>query len=869
MHPRIQFHKAFLLKVAALVLSAPGLAQAQVAQTATPIILPSGACGQSLGLTHIYMLPVDQVAPEAQVLSMARHEPQFLEFRVTGPITLRLETSSAETDYADSFLTLFDAAGDVLGFDDDSAGNLNALLELSVTPGTYCAQVRMLGEPAQGPVDVTLDFQVIGAGGGGAQIGEIFAGDRTLPCGDPARTRIAGRLAPGFGNLGFDSAVPVGASQDWVIVLAQAMSLRIATGGDEFDTVLTLRDAARRLIAENDDGSDLSRNSLIEETLAAGEYCLSVSGYAETGGNARLEIIETEGLEGGDAGDAGAGGGQIGDGGQIVGGGGQIDGGGSDGGTMGGTGFAAGGPCGDLARTLSLGRIGQGFGNVQTSGTVALNEAQDWILSLADPLDLRLEATSDGIDTLLALYDTGGTLLDENDDGFESGTGSRIVRSLGAGDYCISVQDYFGSDGSFQLAAYEESSGGGSIGGGQIGGGTSAGGAFAANDPCGDPSNTLYLGALGRGFMQSLAQGSVPGNGTSHFAADLNGPLDLTVAARSGAFDTVLSIYDAAGTLIAENDDGVDTGTDSEVVSGFMAGPVCFAVRGFGGVGGPFELAVVEEGGSGGGSGDTGGGGATGGGGISGGGFGDVDRGGEMAGPSGPCGDLAVTADIGSLRAGFGTMSFAMEVAPEGVSNLRFTVEDLPTVRIETMQADFDTILDIYRGAEMIETNDDSIEGGTGSMITAALVPGEYCASVRGFAGEGGQLSLVVSEPGAVREAVLDMPGPDSGIAFADLGTLDAAGLSQNAFAAEGDSWVMFDLAAPITVSVRAINVTGPFSLGLFDAATGAQIDAVAGAGGMVLGEIDAALGAGRYAVGVAPDRAFDAGMRRIEISAE
>lgn len=862
MSQRSCFHAA-LVTAAVLgpgLLVLPSGAQAQGLQEATPMVLPVGACGQALGLTHIFTLPVDQIAPAAPVLDMARNEARFVEFRLSQAAALRLETRLPANADADPVLTLYDSTGSVVEYDDDGAGDLNALLDIAVDPGTYCAQVRMLRSAPHDPVPVTLDFRVNGAGGGGAQIGAGFAGDPALPCGDPARTQIAGLLSPGFGRAGFDGTVPAGGSQDWVIALNAPMSLRLEASDAKLDTVLTLRDAARSVVAENDDGPEMGTGSMIVETLTPGEYCISVAGYADTGGSARLEIFEAAASGGGAGGGAG-----------------QIDGGGSGGVAGGGTGFAASGPCGDASRTLLLGRIGRGFGSVGAGGTVPDDGTQDWILSLADPLELRLEATADGVDTVLSLHDTSGSLLDENDDGMDIGTDSRIDRSLAAGDYCLSVRGFGGGGGEVRVAAYETPAGGG-VGGGQIGGGAIGGGSvegggvtggavFAAGDPCGDPAMTQDLGTLGSGFLQRFAQGNVPPDGTSHVAAVLAGPLDLTVSATSGAFDTVLSIHDATGRLIAENDDGPGTGTDSEIVTALQAGPVCFSVRGFGGSSGAFELAILED--------DAASQGGAGSGAIGGVGGGDVEGGTGIAEAQGPCGDAAVTAPIGSLMPGFGSMSFALQVDSEGASNLLFDVTAAQTLRIETTDTDFDTILELYRGATLLDENDDSPEGGTDSLLTSSLTPGEYCASVRGFAGEGGSLTLIVSEPGAggqgggSQDAGFRMPGADSGIVMVDLGTLGAGVLELNDFTAQGESWIVFDVAAPASASVRAINMTGSFRLGLFDADTGAPMGAEDGWGGIEPAIVEAMLPAGRYAVGVAPDNAFAAGPRRIEIVAD
>lgn len=63
-----------------------------------------------------------------------------------------------------------------------------------------------------------------------------------------------------------------------------------------------------------------------------------------------------------------------------------------------------------------------------------------------------LQATSGELDTVLELYDGGGSLLIENDDYPGMGTDSRIDALLDPGDYCVLVRGFADSEGPFTLA---------------------------------------------------------------------------------------------------------------------------------------------------------------------------------------------------------------------------------------------------------------------------------------------------------------------------------------------------------------------------------------------------------------------------------
>jgi hypothetical protein len=71
--------------------------------------------------------------------------------------------------------------------------------------------------------------------------------------------------------------------------------------------------------------------------------------------------------------------------------------------------------------------------------------------------------------------------------------------------------------------------------------------------------------------------------------------VDLQLDARSFDLDTVLEIYDGAGLLVAENDDGPD-GTNSRIETALSPGDYCVTVRGYDDNVGSFDLSLVLAG---------------------------------------------------------------------------------------------------------------------------------------------------------------------------------------------------------------------------------------------------------------------------------
>jgi hypothetical protein len=186
------------------------------------------------------------------------------------------------------------------------------------------------------------------------------------------------------------------------------MGLGIDLASGEFDTVLEIFDATGGQVGSNDDFS--GTDSRIEQALSAGDYCVRARSFDGADGRFSLALSEADVAP------------------PAL-------------------------PCGDPARTgvLAAG-FGPGSGPAQVRGEVPADLLQGWFsLNLGSAADLRIDARSASIDTVLELYDAAGWQIDGNDDG-PDGTDSRLEIALDPGDYCVVVRGYGDAAGPFDLS---------------------------------------------------------------------------------------------------------------------------------------------------------------------------------------------------------------------------------------------------------------------------------------------------------------------------------------------------------------------------------------------------------------------------------
>ncbi|MCU0906943.1 MAG: DVUA0089 family protein [Rhodobacteraceae bacterium] len=581
--------------------------------------------------------------------------------------------------------------------------------------------------------------------------------------------------------------------------------LYLRTDNSVADPLLALFDQTGALIGHDDDSAgDL--NSLLRFDLAAGTYCAQVRLHGAEPADASVGLILS-----------------------------------SDG-----AGFPAGPPpepgmgpmpCDTAALLDDLGVLTAGRLPASLSGRVAADVGQvAWRFTLEADTPLLIDAVSNDIDTVLSLYDASGALAYENDDHPEAtGSNSRLAEALPAGNWCLAVApyDYTTSGNVLVVAAAPPADM--ALGGGAVTGGFDSGADMAG---CGDLSALPVLAeGLTAGFSPWIWDWNVAENGRADFRLSLSEPLDVQLDAGSPALDTVMTVFDAGGGFLFENDDHPDVmGSGSRLVERLEAGDYCVSVRGFAGAGGDFALSVALPG-----QGQD----------LSGGGSASAGTVAACAGPN--TGTLAF-----GLTAGFAPVSLGAEVTADGPADLLLSLSEPLEVQLDAASPVIDTVLELYSldGTYITENDDDFDAGGTNSRIVTVLDPGDYCVRTRGFADATGPVTVAVALPGA-GAPVPEAPELVLPATFEELGTLTDQPLKSLGLTQDQVLWAAFELDAEGMVDVQGVSLGAPFTLTLMDA-SGNELVAQPSEGDVANTTITSSLAPGRYLVALA--NAYDLG---------
>jgi hypothetical protein len=368
------------------------------------LVLPSaalaqttGSCGQTAALTESLDAPL---APGFEAIrrfvQIRRNEPRYIEFQLDGPQGVTIRTEAPAIDPA---LALYDRSGLLVGWDDDGGGGVDALLAVDLEAGGYCMQVRPIGASPTDFAEIVVVFES----------GLVLPPGQEAPCSTDATLDLAHGLVAPVEPLALDAGTEPGTGRrDYRLSLAESLGFRIDLASAEFDTVLEVFDASGAQVAYNDDHS--GTDSRIETVLAPGDYCVVARSFGGEDGGFTMAVSEAD----------------------IA---------------------PVALPCGDADRT---GLLAEGFGASSSAG-VSSEIAPDLLLSwfslnVAETVEIRLDARSSSLDTVLELHDASGALVAENDDG-PDGTDSRIDAALEPGDYCVTVRGFGDSTGPFHLTA--------------------------------------------------------------------------------------------------------------------------------------------------------------------------------------------------------------------------------------------------------------------------------------------------------------------------------------------------------------------------------------------------------------------------------
>ncbi|WP_045390601.1 PPC domain-containing protein [Falsirhodobacter sp. alg1] len=234
----------------------------------------SGVCGQPSILTQ----PIGEtIAPGFDDLTVMmqpeRSEPSYVEFEVTEPTDITLETLARDND---ALLTLFDSNGDMIMYDDDGTGSLDARLSATLQPGNYCAQVRLIATsvPVASPRIILLGYEGLPPDPNAADNRAVAAMCETAPVLSDDMTGAGTQTARGMVTRQSAAGAPFRFS------VSDQTDLQIDATSDAIDTVLKVVNSEGATLYENDDSDEMrGTDSRVRSTFAPGDYCVIVSPF--------------------------------------------------------------------------------------------------------------------------------------------------------------------------------------------------------------------------------------------------------------------------------------------------------------------------------------------------------------------------------------------------------------------------------------------------------------------------------------------------------------------------------------------------------------------------------------------------------------
>lgn len=200
------------------------------------------------------------------------------------------------------------------------------------------------------------------------------------------------------------------------------------------------------------------------------------------------------------------------------------------------------------------------------SFTASASEAPYYRFSISQPQAITISAIGESADPSIVLFDSQGNAIEENDD-FGNGYNSRIPLSepLDAGTYCISIEALDDDDVPIDLSLK----------------------AFVEADLIAENLNACLPETQAKTFFESavdelLEDGlsfSASVSETPFYRFSIDQPQAITISAVSESADPVLTLYDAQGNEIAENDDYGDSyNSRMNFRSPLEAGTYCIGV---------------------------------------------------------------------------------------------------------------------------------------------------------------------------------------------------------------------------------------------------------------------------------------------------
>ena len=341
------------------------------------------------------------------------------------------------------------------------------------------------------------------------------------------RTEAGSDIATAPAPLVWGGAVAPGTRAVALFSLSAPMAIRVEAAADDplGDPLVELFDASGRLVVIDDDaGGGLSARA--EPDLAPGVYCVAMMGFGGAPVQGQMQVSRlamtalTPGLAGGFAG------------------------------TEGRAPFVGIPPCdpNTPARALAQGRAIDPALAMGVSETLIPGEMAYLRFQLASDQPLTIRAENLDADPYLYVFDADGRLLDENDD-FDS-LNSRVdfADPLPAGPYCIGVRALW--DAMLPVTI--------TIGAPDVQ--ADAARAYHAGQIAPPLDGSWPIENLGILPPKISRDWSVPGDQAQWFVMEVPsaGLLRITADALDNS-DPVLALFDAAGVVLARNDDAGDT----------------------------------------------------------------------------------------------------------------------------------------------------------------------------------------------------------------------------------------------------------------------------------------------------------------------
>lgn len=207
------------------------------------------------------------------------------------------------------------------------------------------------------------------------------------------------------------------------------------------------------------------------------------------------------------------------------------------------------------------------------------------LFSVSAPSDVRLEAEGRGSgDPLIELYDAAGNSIGFDDDG-GGDTSSRLETFLSPGNYCLTMASYDNTPmtGTVRIGRLDHE---------PLTTGVSNGGGAVAGAGC-ESAVPLGNGSLNGQLMSGISQTNSI-TGTPAYGFSLDAPAMITVTAENESADPVLSLLDANGIVLAENDDFDGLNSRIDMSTPLAAGEYCISLSALSDGNAPVTVTVSD-----------------------------------------------------------------------------------------------------------------------------------------------------------------------------------------------------------------------------------------------------------------------------------